>query len=164
MNKLARSLIFTVLIFSHGYVRALDPVSGNVVTKFRPVNVSIACTPETPSTYRVNYARSEGATPYVTTTSCIDLRASITYIYPRAAEVVFVTEKKRWAVCLYLNDRDTSRVKSLMANNPGKAMLVGADKKILAAFLFQAPIQTNLIYIGSDTEESSHALLKGFEG
>jgi len=162
-NKLTRALIFTVLMFSHGYVHALDPASENVATRFRPVNVSIECTPETPSTYQVNYARAEGATPYVATTECVDLRASIAYIYLQSAEVVFIPETRRWAVCLSLKNKDASRIRSLMANNPEKAMLVGADKKILAAFLFRAPIQTNLIYIGSDTEESSQALMRGFE-
>jgi hypothetical protein len=162
-NKVNGLFAFAFLAFFAQCASAHDQEHASGIVKFRPMNISIACTHETPSTYRVNYMRAEGATPYVEATECVDLTASITYIYPRSAEVISIPQVRRWAICFDLSDKDAARVKSLMANNAGKAMLVGVDKKILATFLFVAPMEGNKFYIDADTEESGRALMTRFE-
>ncbi|GLQ49204.1 hypothetical protein GCM10010872_06530 [Dyella flava] len=52
-----------------------------------------------------------------------------------------------------LSDGDTSRVKTLIARNLGKAMLVGVNKMALSIAFLAVPMDGNKIYIKVNSEQ-----------
>ncbi|MBF3412611.1 hypothetical protein ACGY7B_04555 [Burkholderia pseudomallei] len=123
-----------------------------------PISVSILCARDTPSVYRIEYGRSLGAQPDVPSTECVDMRESISYIKPNDINVEFQTHIRLWAVVIVLNEKDASRVKSLVGRNFGKFMIVGVNKMTLSTPFVMAPMEDNKIYIGVNSERDGEEL------
>lgn len=130
--------------------RAAGAANGNQAL---PISVSIWCTPDTPAAYRVEYKRAPDARPEVQSTECIDIRESISYIKPNSVDVEYLSQIRSWMLAVSLSDGDTSRVKTLIARNLGKAMLVGVNKMALSIAFLAVPMDGNKIYIKVNSEQ-----------
>lgn len=63
-------------------------------------------------------------------------------------------------VAIALNEKDASRVKSLIARNLGKAMLVGVNKHALSIALLATPMDEGKIYIRVESQQAGLELAK----
>ena len=125
-----------------------------------PISVSIWCTHETPSSYQDEYPRAAGAQPEVQASECIDTRKSIPNLKPIGVDVEYPTQLGLWMVVIALNEKDASRVKSLIASNIGQAMLVGVNKHALSIALLAMPMKGDKIYIKVESQKAGLELEK----
>ena len=127
-----------------------------------PISVSISCTHDTPSSYQDEYKRAAGARPEVQPSECVDTRESIPYVTPSAVDVEYTAPIGAWMVAIALTEKDASRVKSLVAHNLGKAMLVGVNKQALSIALLATPMDGDKIYIRVESKQAGLELAKKF--
>ena len=88
------------------------------------------------------------------------MRESISYIKPDDINVEFQSHIRLWAVVIVLNEKDASRVKSLVDRNFGKFMIVGVNKMTLSTPFVMAPMEDSKIYIGVNSERDGEDLKK----
>ncbi|WP_308142820.1 hypothetical protein [Burkholderia pseudomallei] len=158
VNALAIALAVSMVGF-------LTCCSGNAIggKRPKPIGVSIWCTDDTPTEYRVKYPRAPDAIPNVPVAECVDMTQSIPNILPSAVDVEYVAIVRAWMVTVVLNEGDAPRVKSLIDRNLGKAMIIDINKKVFTVAFLATPMKGNKIYIRVPSEQAGRDLEKHFE-
>lgn len=145
-------------------VVALTCCAGNAAAGKQPVpiSVSISCTHDTPSSYQDEYQRAPGARPEVQPSECVDTRESVPYVKPSAVDVEYASPIRSWMVAIELTEKDASHVRSLIARNIGRDMLIAVNKRILSAALLAVPMDGDKIYIRVESQQAGVELAKKF--